>query len=409
MNLQVIFSIFKKELLELIRDKRTLFLLILLPFFLYPVLFTVLGKVGAAQGEKLDNEVLDVWVNIKDDERILINTLKEESSLNLIFKEFEKAQLDTLDKVIGLKIESSKLLDTLVNYEATIYANQTSDLVKTKKSMIRKALEKENRGYLKNRLKQYDLDSEFTEPIEIREVELADVSELIGSEIGGFIPVMILLFIFIGCIYIAIDITAGEKERKTLQTLYTAPVKTSEIIGGKFLSVLLVAVVSGFMNLSSLLFAVYIQTKLLGAGDIFKGFQLDLGATEISLLALMIILVAIFIAALTLAIVLLANSYKEAQSYVSPLMFVVLIPGIIATLPGMEFTTQTAFVPMLNVVLAMGELFKGNYNLNLILLVVLFQLLYAGIALFLASKIFGNESVITGEKVKFQSIFKTAK
>ena len=218
-------------------------------------------------------------------------------------------------------------------------------------------------------------------------------------------PMMLLLFIFTGCIYIAIDITAGEKERRTLQTLFTAPIKVSEIIAGKFLATYTVGLVSATMNVLSLLVAMYIQVQLLSDGKAGEAFSLPIGPEGWAWMALIIVLATAFMAAISIAVVLLANSYKEAQSYVSPLMMIIIIPAVMSQMPGMELTSTTAMIPMLNISLAIGAIFQGIFNVGHILMVVLFALLYAGLALYLASLTFGNENVVTGEKVKFNALF----
>ncbi|NJL75953.1 MAG: ABC transporter permease [Saprospiraceae bacterium] len=236
------------------------------------------------------------------------------------------------------------------------------------------------------------------------EIDLASREAVMGKLIGRFIPMILVFFIFTGIIYIAIDITAGEKERKTLQTLFVAPVKVSEIIAGKFLAVFTVGIATALMNLLSLVVAFLIQIRLLG-GDIAKiGFSIS--STGWVWLIVLIVLSTVFIGAITLAVVLLANSYKESQSYVTPLMLVILLPAIYAFTPGIELTFVTALIPMVNIFLAMGAIFIGNTNFVLMALVSVMALLYAVLSLGFASLIFRNENVITGEKVNFKQLFK---
>jgi len=113
--------------------------------------------------------------------------------------------------------------------------------------------------------------------------------------------------------------------------------------------------------------------------------------------------------AISLAVVLLANSYKEAQSYVSPLMMLVMIPSMLAGMPGSELTLQNAWVPVYNVALAISALLKGTADTTLMLAVTGASLLTGVLALYLASLTFGNENVITGEKVDWKSLLKGGK
>ncbi len=253
------------------------------------------------------------------------------------------------------------------------------------------------------RLSEKDLTPEFISPLNIQTVDVSP-QEGGGGILASILPMMILLFIFTGCIYIAIDITAGEKERRTLQTLFTSTATTKEIIAGKFLAVISVGLTSATMNLLSLLLAMNLQAYLMGEGD--AGMNLSLSPVAIGWFIILILLTTIFIGALVLAIILLANSYKEAQSYVSPLMMVVIIPAVMAVMPGMELDMQTAFIPMLNTSLAVISLLKGSFDPTMLGLVTILSLVYGLLALYLASLTFGNENVITGEKVGLKELFK---
>jgi sodium transport system permease protein len=217
-------------------------------------------------------------------------------------------------------------------------------------------------------------------------------------------PMLLLLFIFVGCIYIAIDITAGEKERRTLQTLFTAPLHVSEIIAGKFFAVSAVGIVSATMNLLSLVVAIMLQARLMGGN--LNQFSLSVSIEGWLWLAVLVLLSTVFLASLSLAVCLLANSYKESQSYVSPLMMLVLIPSMMSQMPGMELNASTALIPILNICLAIGAVFKGTLVIKWMALVVLFALIYAFLGLYLASRTFGNESIITGEKVNWKAMLR---
>ncbi|MEN0051414.1 MAG: hypothetical protein AAF806_30390, partial [Bacteroidota bacterium] len=188
-------------------------------------------------------------------------------------------------------------------------------------------------------------------------------------------------------------------------TLFVSPIKVPEIIGGKFLAVFTVGVVSALMNLLSLIFAVFLQAKIMGAGEGLSSISFSVGSQGWLWLIVLILLSTVFIGGLTLAVVALANSYKESQSYVTPLMMLILLPAIFASQPGMELTTTTALIPVVNIFLAMGEIFIGDFNVGLVALVAFMALIYAALALLFASFIFGNENVVTGQKIDMKKLF----
>lgn len=407
MRSHIIGTIFRKEMLEVLRDKRMLFLVILMPFFLYPVMFTLIGFVGKSQGERLNTEKVTVLLNPEAESTPIYDLLKTNPTLDVKLEAFEQTALDTMTNTIGVLVGDGyqSSLDSNRSATVTLYYDSSKDLLDGRVNDIKSSVEELSQNLLLARLNAQQLPQGFVKPIDLREQNIAPQERVIGKIMGRFLPMLLLLFIFTGCIYIAIDITAGEKERRTLQTLFTAPLKVSEIIAGKFLATFLVGVVSASMNVLSLLVAMYIQVQLMSNGEAGAAFSLPIGPEGWAWMALIIVLATAFMAAISIAVVLLANSYKEAQSYVSPLMMVIIIPAVMSQMPGMELTSTTAMIPMLNISLAIGAIFQGIFNVGHILMVVLFALLYAGLALYLASLTFGNENVVTGEKVKFKALF----
>ena len=403
MRKNIILSIFKKELKEVLRDKRMLLLIVLLPFFMYPVIFSVIGIVGANQSQKVASEKVTLLVSPNVEQMPLAEKIAELKNTDIQYMDIDSSMIDSLSGTIGLQISTKDSL----SQTAQVIFDGTKDGVSSRARKLKKILKNYESDVVKKRLAQKNLPESYIHPIDIKDVNLATKDEEIGKVLGGFLPMMLMIFIFIGCIYIAIDITAGEKERKTLQTLFTTPVKTREIIAGKFLAVISVSLVSAFMNLLSLGVAMFIPTLFMSSSS---GDSMDIGlaiTTEGWIwLIVLVLLIAIFLSALTLAVVLLANTYKEAQSYVSPLMMLVMIPSMLTMMPGMELDWNTVYIPILNISLAMSAILKGNTDMALMITVVGFTMLYALLALFLTSFTFNNENVITGQKVQLKDLFK---
>lgn len=405
MRFPIITTIFRKELREVLRDKRMVYLVILLPFFLYPVLFFIIGKLSASSDEKMDTEKVSVILNPEAEATPVYELLSQDTTLDVRLGNVDRAHIDTLAKTIGVVVPADyeQQLEAGGSTPIQILADQSKEVVEARVAVIKARLAGLNQQLLQQRLQASEIDPTFIEPIQIQTDNLATQESIVGRAAGSFLPLIILLFIFVGSIYIAIDISAGEKERKTLQTLFTAPVTTSEIIAGKFLAVSAVGITSALANISSLIASMFLQVSLMGVDT--NKITLSLSGADIFWLVVLVLLSTIFIAALCLGIMLLANSYKEAQSYVSPLMMLVLLPGIAAQVPTIELDTTTALIPMLNISLGIGSIFKGDYSIALIGMVSGFALLYGFISLWIASKTFGNENVVNGEKVNLKQLF----
>lgn len=403
MRSHIIATIFGKELKEVLRDKRMLYLIILLPFFLYPVLFTLIGGVGASQQEKLLQQEITVWVTPAAAETPLPDLLRQDPSLKVEVKDFSEDDLTGQKKTMGIMFPTDyqERLTAGQSAELVIYADQSQDVLNMRERMLRTQLGALNDQLLNERLASKALSPEFANPLSIDSVDLSP-EESGNRMMVAFLPMMILLFIFIGCIYIAIDITAGEKERRTLQTLFTTTASTKEIVAGKFLAVAAVGIVSATMNILSLVVAMNIQAYLLDEASASMG--LSLAPMAWVWLVVLVMLTTLFLGALSLAVVLLANSYKEAQSYVSPLMMVVLIPAMMAIMPGVELNLQTALIPVFNVALAIVAILKGSFDTSMLAIVAAASFAYGILALYLASLSFGNENIITGEKVNWKAL-----
>lgn len=404
MRKNIINTIFKKEIREVLRDKRMLYLIILLPFFTYPVMFALIGKVGQSQQEKMATEKVTLLVNPEASDSPIFKMMEEMPNLDVQALAFDAAMIDTMKGTIGLQIMDAPA-DTLSGIAVNIFSDNSKDLIQTRKRQIVAMIKGYEKELLQQRLAEYNLNEDFIHPISIEETDLASDEQKAGRILGSMLPMLLLMFIFIGCVYIAIDITSGEKERKTLQTLFTAPISVKEIIAGKFLAVFSVGIVSAFMNLVSLMLGLAIQVYMMAGSDKMSELSLNISIEGWIWIAVIVFLTTIFLAALTLAIVQLANTYKEAQSYVSPMMMLIIIPAMLSQMPGMELNTTTAMIPILNISLALGAVFKGAYDVTLIAIVAVSVLVYVVLALGLASRIFNNESVITGQKVGFKRLF----
>lgn len=403
MRSQIIATIFSKEIKEVLRDKRMLYLIILLPFFLYPILFTLIGGVGASQQEKLMQQEITVWVSPNAAETPLPDLLAQDPSLKVEMKAFSETDLEGKKRTMGIQLpdDYQERLGNDQSAEIIIYADQSQDVLNMRERILRTQLNGLGDQLLNERLASKSLNPEFASPLSIESVDLSP-EESGDRMMIAFLPMMILLFIFIGCIYIAIDITAGEKERRTLQTLFTTTASTKEIVAGKFLAVAAVGIVSATMNILSLVVAMNIQAYLLEEES--AGMAMNLAPTAWVWLVILVLLTTLFLGALSLAVVLLANSYKEAQSYVSPLMMVVLIPAMMAIMPGVELNMQTALIPVFNVALAIVAILKGSFDTSMLAVVAAASFVYGILALYLASLSFGNENIITGEKVNWKAL-----
>jgi sodium transport system permease protein len=198
-----------------------------------------------------------------------------------------------------------------------------------------------------------------------------------------------------GAIYPAIDLTAGEKERGTMETILSSPLSRVDLVLGKFFLVLSASLSTAILSIISMGTSFYLVGN---SGAMAKKdaavFQLHIGLPTVLSVFLMALPLAVLFAAALLTIALFAKSYKEAQSYLTPMTFIVVIPAVASLLPGFDLTPKLALIPILSTSLVCKEIVAGTFHWNYILLILLSSSVYATAALFIAVKMFQRESVL---------------
>jgi sodium transport system permease protein len=243
------------------------------------------------------------------------------------------------------------------------------------------------------RLQKLGLRPEQIRPLVVNTVNCASDKKMVGQLAGGFLPYVFIAFGFIGCMYPAIDLFTGEKERGTIETLLTVPVLRWKILIGK----MMVVVCSGMLAASCALAGLFISIEFL---DLTDNKEL-LGIIHsiltpyfiLSMFALLFPLV-IFFAGLMIPIAIYAKSFKEAQSIITPLNIVVVLPSMIGFFPGVALDINTVFIPVINVVLATKELIAGTLSWGYFLSVFGIMCGLAFLAIAISYKQFGKETNI---------------
>jgi sodium transport system permease protein len=195
--------------------------------------------------------------------------------------------------------------------------------------------------------------------------------------------------------YPAIDLTAGEKERGTMETILSSPISRLDLVGGKFLLVFSASLATAILSVISMggSFAILGRTSLMNSSG-GQTLALNLGLLSVVSVFLMALPLAFLFSAVLMTIALFAKSYKEAQSYLTPMTFLIVIPAVASVMPGVELTPKLALIPILNTSLVCKEIITGTYHWNSIALIFVSTCVYAGVALFLAVKTFQRESVL---------------
>ncbi len=215
------------------------------------------------------------------------------------------------------------------------------------------------------------------------------------------VPLILILMTITGAVYPAIDLTAGERERGTMETLMAAPVPRLGLLVAKYIAVLTVALFTATANLV----AMTVTLVATGLGPMLFGDE-GLSPLLVSQVFALLILFAAFFSAVLLALTSFARSFKEAQAYLIPVMLLALAPGIMSLMPELKFNGILAITPLVNVVLLARDIFESNVDPMLASVAVLSTILYAIAALTLAARVFGTDAILYGSEATWSDLWR---
>lgn len=394
--MRTIFTVFRKELIDTIRDRRTLLFMFVIPLLIFPLLFKVMFTVEKSQRDKASAKVLRVACITEGNAGRFVEMLRGRDDIEVVtgipidsLRSFIRA--DRLDGAFVFAPDFDQTVAQLGSGRVEFYHKSTEDREIVARR-LRSLVSEYEEELLEARFANLELSEDIVHALDLREKNVASMQERIGSEVGGFLPYVFILFCFMGAMYPAIDLGAGEKERGTLETLLTAPVDRFHILIGKFG----VIIVSGLLSAVVSMVGLFIGVKQAGEipPDIMSVIVKILGADNIVLLFSLLIPLTIFFAGILLSVSLTAKTFKEAQSMISPLNLAVLVPAAIGVIPGIEMNYTTAVIPVLNVSLATKAIVAGTMQTSHLIVVYASLIAFAILSLVIAAQWFKRESVI---------------
>lgn len=413
MNYRTLRTLYKKEILDVVRDKKTILTMIVLPVILYPLIFLAAIQVVSFITEtQREQNYLIVYQNVADADRQALNNwiAGDEDGLTYSIKEVKSdtPEQDLENEAIDAYI-TTKVMDSQVIYEVHFLSAVTNSC------SVSDFLEEEIDALAKHRAEQNVKEAglaveKILYPVKASLKDRSSNESAIGSILGSIIPFLMVTSILMGSMYPAIDATAGEKERGTLETLLTLPVGNMELIMSKFLSVATIAVVSVFVNVLSMSgIALYLYATVSSLAENTGKFRAGSFVPAILISIVCVIAFALFMSAVVMCICAFAKSFKEANNYITPLTLVVLLTAYIGFIPNIELTDITALVPVANICLLMKNLLVFKYDFTRILIVLLSNVLYAFLSVWMLSKIYNSESVLFGESLSGVKLFERRK
>lgn len=367
--------VYQKELLELLRDRKTLFFVIALPLLVFPVLFSsmalLMTKAQVSEAQKVHRYA------------IVGEQYAPQFAKKLFYhKSFKHVSLANVDASNVEALVKSGQIDVAVvineDYQQNLANHQNSrwqvifnDAVLTNRifSRIVDLVSQHNQQLRRDKLVALGVEKNaiggFLKPVSIEKIDTAKKRENLGEKLGGIIPYILIPLCLVGAVYPAIDMGAGEKERGTLETLLLTPVPRTVLVLGKFLTILTTSIMSALLTVFSMGLWISIFSLVIGSSVIKTAFG-TIGGVDLLLILLLLLPLAAIFSSVLLAISIYARSFKEAQNYIAPINMVIFIPIVGALVPGVTLNWVTVFVPVMNVAIAIKEIIKGTVDYGML-------------------------------------------
>jgi len=407
MKLRCTFTIFRKEIRDVLRDRRTLMVMIVLPIVLYPVLMIVLSQVALIQARKLEEKPADIVVQGAANSPSLAEKLETIPAVKIVQSPDPTSSLKNGDiqMIVAIPTGFEDSLRTGKPAGLTLYYDKADDYSNAVFRKVAALVDTVEKDVVRKRLEERNIDPAIIHPIAIEEINVAPPAKMGAYIFGGALALILTMIAFMGAFYPAIDLTAGEKERGTLETLLVSPASRMDIVLGKFLTVITISALTGFMNLVSMGATVWF-----GIHQFAQGMTLDFSISPWTLVLIFLLLLplAVLFSSVSMAIASFTRSFKEGQNLLTPVQMLAMTLGFVVVIPGIEMTPAIAIIPVSNVVLLIKEILLGEAKLPMVLLVFASIGVAAMIGVRWAVSQFQREDILfaQGEQIKWSSLLR---
>ena len=483
-----IWTVFKKELVETLRDRRTLMAMVFVPIVLYPVLMLVLVQALSSEKGRQEQREYRVVVPTQAQKEWLAQILANEdaevaawqaemeviegsdTAKNESTREQLRTRLGSEQIKISVAEDASKLWELVRsgifhaaviereidakaegaadgNRLVQILYSDTSPLSEVVFGQLNRILSNEAQRQIRTRVVKMAGSVDVLTPVITTNLSTTSPDRQFAKALALIVPFLLVTMTVTGAMYPAIDLTAGERERGTLETLAVSPVPTGQIVAGKFGVIVTIAMLTTALNLASMTAVIHYG----GIGDIIAAgnaaaTDLDAAAAEEDLLVnpaapgtmewlqrdhllhrqrleaenankstfvataapvvlLAMIPFAVLFGGVMLAVCSFARTFKEAQNYMMPVMMSAIVPAMVVSyMPTIELTGVLTVIPVANIVILMRELFLGNFDVSTVALVLISTCFYAAAAVAMAARIYGNESVLFSDVGSYKTL-----
>lgn len=417
MNTKIISTLVKKEMLDVFRDKKTVIMMLLVPVILYPLIFIGIIQLMTFISSSMEKQNYRIAVEAEDEGRFLqkLDAFRQGGAA-------EETDAEQASRDDGAAEEQSYEItiidaDSIADYETALNEEEIDAYVlghvqegrmqydvyylssvnnsSYAANLMQDVCDGLKEDMTRRMLMEEGMDVEAVlEPVSYEKQDIASSEQSIGSIMGSILPFMLVVSLLMGTMYPAIDTTAGERERGTLETILTLPVTNRQLIVSKFITVAAIGIISALLNILSMGAIAFYMYKMMD-------MQMDMGSFDVAkfIPAILVCILAVFafslfISAIAMCVTSFAKSYKEANNYITPLMLVVMFIGYIGFIPNVEMTQTVAMVPVANICILIKNMLLFKVDYAAIAVVLLSNIAYAVMAILFLSKIYDSEAIL---------------
>jgi sodium transport system permease protein len=399
MNGRAIRIVYGKELRDSLRDRRTIMSMIVIPVVVMPLLMFGVGSLMFKTMTKARQEIPQVMIVGGEDSPRVLEALRAAKNLQIV-----PATEDFTNQIVEKRVRAVVKLPP--DFDAAVARGEKAEVeIYEYQGEIKSGFAAENlNAFFRNlrdatvqeRLESRGVAAEVLKPFTIQRQNVAPPAKVTGSLLGGILPYIFIMLCLTGAMYPALDVTAGEKERGTMETILCCPVGRTDLVLGKFLMVLTASLGTVLLSLLSMGTTFHFARRAMAGSMPREALQtvatIDPGG--VAGVFLMLLPVAVMFSAVLLMVGLFSKSFREAQSYCGPLILVAILPTVVGMLPGVELNASLAVVPLLNVSLVCKEMLSGTWHWSYIGLIFGSACLYATVALAATVRMFRREEVL---------------
>ena len=383
MNLRHVQIILRKELTDLFRDRRTLISMLIVPMLIGPA-FTAgiswyLGR--SRQAAKVERYRIGLT------ERTIVTGLHDAlTQAGFLVQKTDDPRAAAQGKQVDFGVLVS---GPAAGPSVQIFSDNSEMKVQMATRRVTDALERLRNAQVKSELDRRQIPAEILTPFSIDPINIAQARKMTGATLGTMLGFVLLIFLFNGAMYSAVDMTAGEKERRTLEMLLSSAATRQEIVLGKVSTSIITAFGTALLSIGSYAVAFALSGTVSSSGLVFPT-----DAVTLSLISLSIFPIAVLSASIAVAMATPAKSAREAMTYLTPILFVVMFLGMSTMMPEVQANAMVCLVPVANFARMLRQLMLGEWSWMQYLATVAANIVYAAMAILFAVRKFQNERIL---------------